>query len=225
MADTDDMTDPKDGVREEILELLPALRAFAFSLTSQRADADDLVQDTLVRAIQSLHQYTPGTRLKSWLFTIMRNSQRSSHIVRRRENTTNYEALVATLQCRAEQDGAADLNDLRSMLAVLPPEQQEVLVLVGGLGFSYEEAAEVIGCAVGTIKSRLGRGRERLERLMATRPENVDGGAGTHPPATSSVVLRGEAAPPAGQSSRAVAQRFVPPEEGLAGSRPVHQGE
>lgn len=225
MADANDMTDPKGGIRAEILELLPALRAFAFSLTNQRADADDLVQDTLVRAIQSLHQYTPGTRLKSWLFTIMRNSQRSAYIVHRRENTTNYEALAATLQTRPEQDGVVDLNDLRSLLSVLPPEQQEVLVLVGGLGFSYEEAAEVIGCAVGTIKSRLGRGRERLERLMATLPAEADGSAGTHPPVASSVVLRGKVAPAARQSPGSVTQRFVPPEDGLAGSRPVHQGE
>lgn len=176
MTDAGDMEDPKDGVRAEIVALLPALRAFAFSLTSQRADADDLVQDTLMRAIQSIHQFTPGTRLKSWLFTIMRNSHRSSHIIHRRENTANYEVLVATLQSKAEQEGASDLNDLRSLLAVLPPEQQEVLVLVGGLGFSYEEAADVIGCAVGTIKSRLCRGRERLEQMMMTPP----GEAGPH---------------------------------------------
>jgi RNA polymerase sigma-70 factor (ECF subfamily) len=175
MADVDHMRDPHDGVRAEILALLPALRAFAFSLTHQRADADDLVQDTLVRAIQSIHQFTPGTRLKSWLFTIMRNSHRSSHIILRRENTTNYEALVSTLQTKAEQEGVADLGDLRALLSTLPQEQQEVLVLVGGLGFSYEEAAEVIGCAVGTIKSRLCRGRERLEHLMMAIPGDHDG--------------------------------------------------
>lgn len=174
MTDAGDMEDPKDGVRAEIVALLPALRAFAFSLTSQRADADDLVQDTLMRAIRSIHQFTPGTRLKSWLFTIMRNSHRSSHIIHRRENTANYEALVATLQSKAEQEGVADLADLRSLLSVLPPEQQEVLVLVGGLGFSYEEAAEVIGCAVGTIKSRLCRGRERLEQMMLTLPSETE---------------------------------------------------
>lgn len=168
------MADPKDDVRAEIVALLPALRAFAFSLTSQRADADDLVQDTLMRAIQSIHQYTPGTRLKSWLFTIMRNSHRSSHIIHRRENTANYEALVVTLQSKAEQEGAADLNDLRSLLTTLPPEQQEVLVMVGGLGFSYEEAAEVVGCAVGTIKSRLCRGRQRLEEIMVTVPAEAE---------------------------------------------------
>lgn len=176
MANANDMNDCHDGVRAEILALLPALRAFAFSLTSQRSDADDLVQDTLVRAIQSIHQFTPGTRLKSWLFTIMRNSHRSSYIVFRRENTTNYEALVSTLQTKAEQEGVADLADLRALLSTLPQEQQEVLVLVGGLGFSYEEAAEVIGCAVGTIKSRLCRGRERLEQLMMTVPSEADGG-------------------------------------------------
>ena len=159
-------TDQTEGLRAEIVALLPALRAFAFGLTRQRADADDLVQDTLVRAIQSLHQFTPGTRLKSWLFTIMRNAHRNAFNIARRENTSDYDVLVTKLSSQPAQNGAAEMTDVRALLATLPQEQQEVLILIGGLGFSYDDAAEVLGCAVGTVKSRLSRGRERLAGLM-----------------------------------------------------------
>ena len=154
------------ALREEVVALLPALRAFAFGLTRQRCDADDLVQETLVRAIQNLHQYTPGTRLKSWLFTIMRNAHRNNYNISRRETSENYEILVQRLSSSPAQEGVAAMSDFKSMLMVLPDEQQEVLILVGGLGFSYEDTAEVLGCAVGTVKSRLSRARERLTLLL-----------------------------------------------------------
>jgi RNA polymerase sigma-70 factor (ECF subfamily) len=130
------MSDPHrieqtQGLREEIVSLLPALRAFAFVLTRQRADPDDLVQDTLVRAIQSLHQFTPGTRLKSWLFTIMRNAHRNAFNISRRENTSNYDVLVEKLRSRPAQDGAAEMTDFLALLATLPHEQQEAAMTAG----------------------------------------------------------------------------------------------
>lgn len=157
-------------IRAEIVNLLPALRAFSLVLAKNRSDADDLVQETLVRALRSLHQYTPGSRLKSWMFTIMRNVHRSSFVTLKRESTNRYGILVARLQSEPTQNAAVDLADLRAALVTLPAEQQEVLILVGGLGFTYEDAAEVSGCAVGTIKSRLNRGRERLAQLLAGTP-------------------------------------------------------
>jgi RNA polymerase sigma-70 factor (ECF subfamily) len=181
-------TEETQILREEIVALLPALRAFAFGLTRQRPDADDLVQDTLVRAIQSLHQYTPGTRLKSWLFTIMRNAHRNAFNIARRETTSDYDVLVMKLRTQPAQEAAAAMTDFRALLARLPQEQQEVLILIGGLGFSYEDTAEVLGCAVGTVKSRLSRGRERLGELME--------GTVPQPPASSSG--RGALAEPIG---------------------------
>lgn len=152
--------------REEIIEHLPALRAFALNLTRNGAAADDLVQDTLLKAWTKFDLYRPGTNLRAWLFTILRNSFYSNRRKQAREVADVDGLLAAKLATKPDHDGRLALNDLAKAFAKLPDEQREVLVLVGALGFSVEEAAETCGCAVGTVKSRANRGRRALAEML-----------------------------------------------------------
>lgn len=171
-ADSDAQTpDP----REEIIEHLPALRAFALNLTRNGASADDLVQDTLLKAWSKFNLYRPGTNLRAWLFTILRNSFYSKRRKMAREVADVDGLMAARLATKPDHDGRLALNDLAKAFAKLPDEQREVLVLVGALGFSVEEAAATCGCAVGTVKSRANRGRRALaEMLNLSHGEGMD---------------------------------------------------
>jgi RNA polymerase sigma-70 factor (ECF subfamily) len=154
-------------VRDGMLAAVPRLRAFAVSLCGNVDRADDLVQETLVRALTSIDSFRPGTNLTAWLFTILRNHFRSEYRKRRREVEDVDGRHTESLRSQPEQMGHLELGEFREALAKLPPDQREALVLVGASGFSYDEAAEICGCAVGTIKSRLNRARARLAELMA----------------------------------------------------------
>jgi RNA polymerase sigma-70 factor (ECF subfamily) len=154
---------PKDALLAE----LPSLRAFAMSLTGNHDRADDLVQETLMKAWSAFASFTEGTSLRAWLFTIMRNTFFSTHRKRRRE-VQDVEGMAAARMITAPaQHGHLDLADFREALATLALDQREALILVGASGFSYEEAAEICGCAVGTIKSRVNRARQRLMQVLA----------------------------------------------------------
>jgi len=153
-------------LRESILATLPNLRAFAISLSGNVDRADDLVQETLVRALTHIDHFTPGTNLAAWLFTILRNQFRSEYRKRRREVEDVDGQHSATLKTPPPQMSQVEFGELKEALAKLPDDQREALVLVGASGFSYEEAADICGCAVGTIKSRVNRGRNRLAELM-----------------------------------------------------------
>jgi RNA polymerase sigma-70 factor, ECF subfamily len=157
---------PAYNLKKEILELLPALRAFARSLTSNRAEADDLVQETVVKAWGNFDKFVPGSNMRAWLFTILRNTYYSTVRKRRHEVVDATGAWAARVATRPRQESLIAWQDLQSMLALLPDEQREALILVGAAGLSYEEAAKVCGCALGTIKSRVNRGRARLLTLM-----------------------------------------------------------
>lgn len=146
---------------------IPHLRAFARSFANDAARADDLVQETLVKAWNSRNSFTPGTNFRAWLFTILRNVYFSQHRKLRREVDDPDEQYQNSLAVQPEQYGHLDLADFRSALETLPPDQREALILVGAEGFSYEEAAQICGCAVGTIKSRVNRARNRLVELLA----------------------------------------------------------
>ncbi len=155
-------TDP----REEIVEHLPALRAFAISLTRNGATADDMVQDTIVKAWTKFDKFRPGTNLRAWLFTILRNTYYSNRRKTRREVADVDGIFSGNMAEKPAHDGHLQMAEFRAAFAQLPDEQRETLILVGASGFSYEEAAEMCGVAVGTIKSRANRGRKRLAELM-----------------------------------------------------------
>lgn len=154
------------SMKQALIALLPNLRAFAVSLCGDVDRADDLVQDTLVRAWSNMDKFQEGTNLRAWLFTILRNTYFSTFRKRRREVADPEGARAAGLAVMPEQQGHVDLADFRRALDRLAPDQREALILIGAAGFSYEEAAEVCGCAVGTIKSRVNRARTRLAQLL-----------------------------------------------------------
>jgi RNA polymerase sigma-70 factor (ECF subfamily) len=154
------------SVRDSMLKATPNLRAFGISLTNNVDRADDLVQETLVRAIANIHRFQPGTNMQAWLFTILRNLFHSEYRKRRREVEDADGKYAATLSVQPDQMPHLDFADLQTALAMLPHEQREALLLVGASGFSYEQAAEICGCAVGTIKSRVNRARNRLADIM-----------------------------------------------------------
>lgn len=148
--------------RDQIVELIPALRAFARTFCRDLERADDLVQDTLTKAIGNFHQFTPGTRLKSWLFTIMRNTFYSQIKKISRETVGEADCVASTPSVVATQEWSCRRTELKAALGRLPEHHREVIMLIGVLGESYEEAARVCGCEVGTVKSRLSRARARL---------------------------------------------------------------
>ena len=160
------------ALRDQILAAVPSLRAFAISLSGNVDRADDLVQETILRALANIHSFQPGTNMPAWLFTILRNLFRSEYRKRRREVEDADGSFAETLKSHPDQMGRVEFQEFRTALAQLPAEQREALILVGASGFSYEEAADICECAVGTIKSRVNRARSRLAKLMAV--DNLD---------------------------------------------------
>ncbi len=152
--------------RQEIVEHLGALRAFAISLTRNRATADDMVQDTIEKAWTNLDKFQPGSNMRAWLFTILRNTYYSSRRKLNREVADADGSMAAGLSQKPDHDGRLALDDFRQALEKLPDEQREALILIGAAGLSYEEAAETCGVAVGTIKSRANRARKRLAEIL-----------------------------------------------------------
>jgi RNA polymerase sigma-70 factor, ECF subfamily len=160
------------SVREALLAAVPNLRAFAISLCGSMDRADDLVQETLLRALANIHSFQRGTNMSAWLFTILRNLFRSEYRKRRREVEDSDGSYAERMKSQPEQTGRVEFAEFREALAKLPPDQREALILVGASGFSYEEAAAICDCAIGTIKSRVNRARTRLAELMSI--ESVD---------------------------------------------------
>jgi RNA polymerase sigma-70 factor, ECF subfamily len=158
--------DPDSGFKTDLLELVPFLRAFARSLCGNRDMADDLAQETLVKAWQSRHMFAQGTNLKAWLFTILRNQFYSDRRRAWRQAPWDEEAAERIPGSTAEQTWAAELSDTARALSRLSDEQREALILVGAGGFSYETAAAICNCAVGTVKSRVARARKSLLSIL-----------------------------------------------------------
>ncbi len=150
----------------EILALVPKLRAFATSLCGDPVQADDLVQETLVRAISNRDRFEPGTNMGAWLFTILRNQFHSEFRKRRREVADPDGAYADQIETPPAQVPHLELKDLQHALLSLPPEQREALLLVGAEGLSYDEAAAICGVSPGTIKSRVSRARARMSGLQ-----------------------------------------------------------
>lgn len=160
------MAPPSSKWRNDVVAFIPALRAFAWSLSHNASDADDLVQDTLIKAWTNKDKFEEGTNLRAWLFTILRNTYYTNMVRRRREVRDEDGVHAASLTSPASQDWSVAMTALEAALKRLPAEHREALILVGGAGMTYEEAAAICGCALGTIKSRVNRARNRLLKLM-----------------------------------------------------------
>ncbi|WP_424966775.1 MULTISPECIES: RNA polymerase sigma factor [unclassified Dinoroseobacter] len=157
---------PEMDPRDELVEHLSAMRAFAYSLTRNSATADDLVQDTLVKAWTNIEKFQVGTNMRAWLFTILRNTFYSMRRKRKREVEDGEGELAGALAQKPDHDGRLQMREFNRAFAKLPDEQREVLILVGAGGFSYEEAADMCGVRVGTVKSRVNRARNRLAEML-----------------------------------------------------------
>jgi RNA polymerase sigma-70 factor, ECF subfamily len=175
-----------EQVRKAVLGAVPSLRAFAISLCGNVDRADDLVQETLLRALANINSFQPGTNMSAWLFTILRNHFRSEYRKRRREVEDSEGRYAESLKTQPEQYGHIEFSEFRHALAQLPADQREALILVGASGFSYEEAAKICECAVGTIKSRVNRARTRLAELMS-----IDGAEDFGPDQQTRAVMAG----------------------------------
>ena len=152
--------------RTQLIAAIPSLRAFGMSLTARGDRADDLVQETLMKAWKHHDSFQPGTNMKAWLYTILRNEFYTQIRKRKREVEDADGVYSGRVMVPAEQDGHLDMSDLRIALDKLPADQREAVILVGASGFSYEEAAEICSVAVGTVKSRVNRARARLTVLL-----------------------------------------------------------
>jgi RNA polymerase sigma-70 factor (ECF subfamily) len=160
------MTAPFNDPRDELTDHLPSLRAFAISLTRNVAAADDLVQDTIVKAWTNIEKFEPGTNLRAWLFRILRNTFFSNARKHKREVADPDGVHAGRLFVKPDHDGKIAFTEFRKAFDLLSPEHREALILVGASGYSYEEAAQMTGVAIGTVKSRANRARARLCDLL-----------------------------------------------------------
>lgn len=149
-----------------IVDLIPALRAFARTFCRVPDDADDLVQETLTKGLANIDKFEPGTRMKSWLFTIMRNTYYTRAKAAAREAPGLLDCASLRPISEATQEWSVQSKEVHGAIQRLPEHQREVLMLIGVLGVSYEEAAEICGCAVGTVKSRLNRARANVLEFL-----------------------------------------------------------
>lgn len=157
--------------RLHLIAAIPKLRAFALSLASHADYADDLVQETLMKAWNHQNSFQEGTNIKAWLFTILRNEYFSQLRKRRREVEDADGDYAGSVMTPGGQESQLDMADLRIALQQLPADQREAVVLVGASGFSYQEVAEICHVPVGTVKSRVNRARTKLALLLGNAPE------------------------------------------------------
>jgi RNA polymerase sigma-70 factor, ECF subfamily len=169
-ASTDD-----EAFKKELVTLIPHLRAFARTLCGDATAADDLAQDAMLKAWDARASYQMGTNMKAWTFMILRNQFYSEKRRSWRQTQLDQEAAERTLMAIDDPSAPIALDELRSALKTLPDEQREALVLVGAGGFAYEEAAEICGCAVGTVKSRVSRARRALHASLEAGAYDRDG--------------------------------------------------
>lgn len=159
--------------KDELVTHLPALRAFALSLTRNRSTADDMMQDTVLKAWSNMDKFKPGTNMRAWLFTILRNNFYSSRRKLNREVADVDNAFSDSLSVKPDHDGRLQMMDFKVAFAKLADEQREALILVGANGFSYEDAGNMCGVATGTMKSRVNRARAKLTELLALNDDEA----------------------------------------------------
>jgi RNA polymerase sigma-70 factor (ECF subfamily) len=161
------MSDRDDPFQTDLIALVPQLRAFGKTLAGDPAAGDDLAQEAMLKAWQARDSFTPGTNLKAWVFMILRNLFYSDMRRAWRRQPLDPEVAERTLVAADDAHATLELSDLRRAMMMLSDDQREALILVGAAGLSYEEAAEVTGSAVGTVKSRVSRARAHLIILLA----------------------------------------------------------
>src|SRR5580692_3545602 len=178
-SDRSGVEDPKrdEAFRQELVGLIPHLRAFARTLCGDATAADDLAQDAMLKAWDARGSFEMGTNMKAWTFMILRNQFYSEKRRSWRQSQLDQEAAERTLVAVDDPEAPVALDELRQGLAMLPIEQREALVLVGAGGFAYEEAAAICECAVGTVKSRVSRARRALQGILETGSYLRDGSA------------------------------------------------
>jgi RNA polymerase sigma-70 factor, ECF subfamily len=152
--------------KDQLVAIIPSLRAFARALCGNREMADDMAQDAMVRAWAARHSYTPDTNFRAWMFKILRNNYYTAFRKNSRMTSWDPEVAERLLVVGPSQEMTIHVADVAAALGKLPAEQREVLMMVAAGGLSYEDAADTIGCAVGTVKSRVARGRAALARLI-----------------------------------------------------------
>ena len=163
--------------KNELVTLIPHLRAFARTLCGDATAADDLAQDAMMKAWDARNSFQMGTNMKAWTFMILRNQFYSEKRRSWRQSQLDQEAAERTLVAVDDPEAPVALDELRLGLGMLPPEQREALILVGAGGFAYEEAADICGVAVGTVKSRVSRARRALQSILEDGAYDRDGGA------------------------------------------------
>ena len=166
-----------NAFKAEIVTLIPHLRAFARTLCGDATAADDLAQDAMMKAWDARASFQMGTNMKAWTFMILRNQFYSEKRRSWRQSQLDQEAAERTLVAVDDPEAPVALDELRLSLGMLPPEQREALILVGAGGFAYEEAAEICGVAVGTVKSRVSRARRALQAILEAGTYDRDGGS------------------------------------------------
>ena len=167
-------TTSDNAFETELVALIPNLRAFGRTLTGSPIQGDDLAQDTLAKALASRSSFEMGTNMKAWTFMILRNLFYSDKRRSWRSTPLDPEEAERTLVSVENPTSALELDELRRAMAMLPDDQREALILIGAAGLSYEEAGDVIGVAIGTIKSRVSRARDRLARIYAEGKIDAD---------------------------------------------------
>ena len=171
----DPAADPREGFKRELVALIPHLRAFARTLTGDATSADDLAQDAMLKAWDARASYQMGTNMKAWTFMILRNQFYSEKRRSWRQSQLDQDAAERTLVAADDPEAPVALDEMRLALGMLPTEQREPLILVGAGGFAYEEAAEICGCAVGTVKSRVSRARRAVQVILEQGAYDRDG--------------------------------------------------
>lgn len=161
-----------EAFRKELMGVLPHLRAFARGLCGRPDFADDLVQEATIKAWTARERYTPGTNMRAWTFAILRNHYLSELRKSRRQTDLDEGVAERLLVMDADQEGPLHLGDMEAALQQLAPERREAVLLVGASGFSYEDAADIAGCPIGTMKSRVARARADLVRMLDPDAEN-----------------------------------------------------
>lgn len=155
-----------EAFKRELVKLIPHLRAFARTLAGDPASADDLAQDAMMKAWDARASFQMGTNMKAWTFMILRNQFYSDKRRSWRSSQLDPEVAERTLEAASNPMASLELDEVRRALACLPEDQREALILIGAGGLSYEEVSEICGCAIGTIKSRVSRARDRLATII-----------------------------------------------------------